>query len=102
MLERLGELKECCDAKNKDQYLSPQTWIEIGDIVRCLLPARIATKKLQQEQLLIGDFYRTWSQCILETTRIKTILSEKLVETMKLREKNLFNNDVFLAGMYVP
>ena len=101
MLERLVELKECCDAKNKDQYLSPQTWIEIGDIVRCLIPARIATKKLQ-EQLLIGDFYRTWSQCILETTRIKTILSEKLVETMKLREKKLFNNDVFLAGMYVP
>lgn len=61
MLERLVELKECCDAKNKDQYLSPQTWIEIGGIVRGLVPARIPTKKLQQEQLLIGDFYKTWS-----------------------------------------
>ena len=61
MLERLVELKECCNKKNKDQYLHPKTWMEIEDLVCSLTPARIATKQLQEEQLVIGDFYRTWS-----------------------------------------
>ncbi|XP_076284711.1 uncharacterized protein LOC143211135 [Lasioglossum baleicum] len=100
MLEALLELRECCNTSN-DHYLHPLTWIEIGDIVRSLLPARIATKRLQEEQLLIGDFYKIWSQCILETSTIKTELAEKLVTAMKLREKNLFDNDVFLAGMFL-
>ena len=74
--------------KNKDQYLHPQTWIEIEDLVRSLIPARIATKRLQEEQLVIGDFYRTWSrgtwlvECKLESAKIKTSLACGLIEAM--------------------
>ena len=103
MLERLLQFKEYCNDRgtNKDQYINLGTWGEIEDLVRSLTPARIATKRLQEEQLVIGDFYRTWTQCKLETAKIHTSFASRLVQTMATREKILFNNDVFLAAIFL-
>lgn len=101
MLERLVDLKECCNDKNKDLYLDSQTWLKIEELVRSLMPARIATKIMQKEQIVIGDFYRTWCNCKLETSKINTPLAHKLTRAMLAREKLLFNNDAFLAGMFL-
>lgn len=49
MIERLIELKLCCDeSTNKDLYLAPETWNKLKSIVDSLISARIATKKLQE------------------------------------------------------
>lgn len=90
MIECLLEFKDCCNQSNKDLYLMPETWNKLKSIVESLLLARIATKKLREKQLTIGDFYYVWIRCILETSKINTTLSNELVNAMKKRQTQLF------------
>lgn len=51
--------------------------------------------------MTIGDFYHVWTLCILETSKVNTTLAIDLVDAMKKRQTQLFQNDVFLAGIFL-
>ena len=61
VLERLHELKEYCNEINdEDLKLPPIMWNKFFYLIVVLKPARVATKKLQTEQLLVGDLSEIW------------------------------------------
>ncbi|KYN13152.1 hypothetical protein ALC57_14659, partial [Trachymyrmex cornetzi] len=85
----------------KSLHMPQEAWTEIKSIVQTLTPCRVATKNLQREQLTFGDLYKEWTCCILRTQKFGTTLSEALVRAMKAREKQLFQSEPFLAGMFM-
>ncbi|KYN21155.1 hypothetical protein ALC57_06480 [Trachymyrmex cornetzi] len=100
MLERLLEFHDICET-NEELHMPQEAWTEIKSIVQTLTPCRVATKNLQREQLTFGDLYKEWTCCILRTQKFGTTLSEALVRAMKAREKQLFQSEPFLAGMFM-
>jgi len=47
-------------------------WKQIDIISQALLPAKICTKKLQNEQLTMSDFYGAGILCKIETESINS------------------------------
>jgi hypothetical protein len=105
MLLRLLELKEFCVdmARNelKELHLSQSDWDKIKEICAALLPAKIATKIMQEEQLVFGDFFKAWLRCKLETKSINTNFATALAAKMTIREALLLDNDAFLAAIFM-
>ncbi|KAF2883044.1 hypothetical protein ILUMI_23121 [Ignelater luminosus] len=85
----------------KELHISAADWTEIEDIVSALKPAKIATKALQEEDLMTGDFYRTWLKCKVDTERIGSRFSKLLVSYMNEREEKLFENEIILSAIYL-
>lgn len=72
MLERLFQLKTYCEQiEDTDLKLSEIMWSKISALIEVLKPARVASKRLQGEQLLLGDLYEIWQRCIIETGKKK-------------------------------
>lgn len=99
MLECLLSLRDCCTSG--DLYMSDEMWDEIFLLLKALVPARKATKLLQHEQLIFGDLFKIWMDCILATEKIRTPFAKKLVASLENRQKQLFNNDIFVAAIYL-
>lgn len=52
-----------------------------------LQPARITSKKFQEEQLVAGDFYEAWTRCKFDLRKqVNNHLAKKLLEAMEIRE----------------
>lgn len=81
--------------------LNANDWKIIDQIVKSLEPAKIATKKLQTEQLFLTDFYKTWLNCRIRTEKLGTPLARKIVTHMSTREKKLFHNETILTALYL-
>jgi hypothetical protein len=69
-------------------------------IVTSIEPAKIATIKLQDHKSTLGDFYGIWMQCLAETTKINSTISNALCIAMETRETVLLQNVVFLLGIF--
>ncbi|RVE48834.1 hypothetical protein evm_006608 [Chilo suppressalis] len=100
MVESLLSLRDIC-ATDVRLHLPDSTWDTLTEILKSLTPAKQLTKKLQEEQLTVGDFYLAWMMCQFQLSKIKTRLSENIIESMKERQKLLFENDVFINGMFL-
>ena len=104
MLDDIKKLKDFCkeysDIK-KSLNLSDNAWDRIDECILALKPAKIATLTMQKEQLLPGDFYGCWLRCKLELKNLDSKIAKTLLKNMEVREQKLFNNDLFLAGLYL-
>lgn len=100
MVESLLPLKEICDTDQR-LYFPNSTWNSLEEFMHCLTPVKILTKKLQEEQLTIGDFYLSWMLCEFQLTKMTAKIAKDVVLAMKEREKTLFNNDVFINGIFL-
>lgn len=56
---------------------------------------------MQKENITIGDFHGIWIECYGDTKKKNSIISKKLCEAMKIREKFVFSNPVFIAGIQI-
>lgn len=104
MLERLSELRSFCDDMSptvNELHLSEHEWQAISNVVNVLKPAKITTKCIQSEQLTAGDFYGQWLKCVLDTEKIDSPFAKRLVQCMKSRQHTLFENDAFVAALFV-
>lgn len=107
MLERINHLKEFIQnmAKNdsllKKVCLNNMEWKQIDIISQALLPAKICTKKLQNEQLTMSDFYGAWILCKIETESINSSFSKVILECLKNREKYIMKNKVLLSAIFL-
>ncbi|KAF2905138.1 hypothetical protein ILUMI_01046 [Ignelater luminosus] len=82
MLQRRLLLKQFCEDMSptiKELHISTADWAEIENVVSAVKPAKIATKALQEENLMAGDFYGTW----LKYPRFKVVLNETQIESAK-------------------
>ena len=93
LLRRLIELKEAItqfasEIKMKNgQFakgdgalkITDQDWKSFQQIVDCLQPAKVATLRLQAQQLTIGDFLDTWLRCKCDTEKVSSIIFSKII-----------------------
>ncbi|XP_060522422.1 uncharacterized protein LOC132699619 [Cylas formicarius] len=94
MLEKLLLLKYFCRNMAK----------MIGHVHICnvLNPAKKQTAKLfQTAHLLGGDFYSTWLQRKMETSKICSRFSKNLVESLNERENAQFYQDVTMSATFL-
>lgn len=66
-----------------------------------LLPAKICTKKLQNEQLTLSDFYGSWISCKIETRSLENPFANKLVKCLEDMEQFIMNNKVLLSAVFL-
>ncbi|KAF4524209.1 hypothetical protein B566_EDAN013329 [Ephemera danica] len=99
------KLKRCNLRHNEEEYpelhLSENEWNEVEATAAALLPAKIATDRLQAEQLSIGDTFLIWHTCLLATQLIKHPLAQKLVKNLDERGRTVFKNKVVCAALYL-
>ncbi|XP_015114070.1 uncharacterized protein LOC107039116 [Diachasma alloeum] len=104
MLESLLEVKDFCRKSSKTfkaLELSEKEWQYVEDYLKSLMPAKIATKRLQDEQLTLGSFFGIWLECKCETQMVNTSLATELVTAMEKREEKLLENEALLASVYL-
>lgn len=100
MLNRLLDLKDFCkeiEDSNNDVCLPDDVWIGIKMLCDALEPVNDATIRIQREDLTIGDFYGAWLKCRNRIDSLDSTFAGKLLSNMKIREKKLLNNTVFLS-----
>lgn len=98
MLERLQKLKTFCIQHFE---VSADTWSNLDKYLDILQPCRYLSKILQKEELTIGDFYIAWMRCRHQITQMEDPFARHLESCMINREKNLFENDHFVATIYM-
>lgn len=110
MVNSLLELEDFCRdmarTDPKTYYLPDEEWARLRSIQTALEPARVLTRILQREQLLIGDGYEAWLRCKINTK--KAVFSEDdddlastLIKKMEEREKELFVKEAFITGQHI-
>lgn len=52
-------------ASDQKASISAETWEFLTQFEEAFRPVMVATKKLQKEQFVMGDFYKTWLECEL-------------------------------------
>lgn len=80
--------------------ISAYDWDCFSKIVTSLEPAKVATIKLQDHKITLGDFYGIWMQCLAETKKINSTIANALCVAMETRESVLLQNEVFSSGMF--
>lgn len=90
------------DLINRECFeISEELWQFIDQFVLTFKPVYTATIKLQQEQLIMGDFFKIWLECKIELESLNNELSRKIVDSMLKRKVKLFDNNAFLAAVYM-
>lgn len=99
MLESLFSLRE--DLENKS-IISDIDWTFIETFLTAYKPVAKCSKQLQNEQYVIGDFFRDWLNCELELEELSCInkYASDLHDAMVNRKSKLFDNHAFIAALY--
>jgi len=105
MVERVLELKafvhESVEIYEKHLQLTAPQWRQAQDLKFLLKKGYLVTKKLQLEDLTPGYFFRKWTG-LRDFLQVNgSIIAEKIMESMKKREKELLGNSFFLAAVYM-
>ena len=84
-----------------DLHISPAIWSRFQELFGVLKMPYSVTVKLQAETVTSGGFMKEW--CFLKRTLSKkeTRLAREILKSMENRKLTLFQNKLFLAGVYV-
>ena len=102
MLELKAFVHESVEIFEKHLHLTAPQWRQAQELKdEIMKKGFIVTKKLQLEDLTPGYFFRKWSglRNVLQVNG--SIIAERIVESMKKREKELLGNSFFLAAVYM-
>lgn len=100
MLQKFLQFKEFCGANMKES-LAEKEWDSIKEIVAALKPVYEATMKLQEEQLILGDFYAVWLNMKAQLEHMNSNTASLVLGCIKSRESNLLNSDVLSAALFL-
>lgn len=81
--------------------VSEELWVFIQNFVAAFKCVFYCTKKLQEEQLTIGDFICSWMKLKMKLTQVKNEFSSKMLKAMEVRLKKLLSNNLVKAALYV-
>ncbi|XP_018405103.1 PREDICTED: uncharacterized protein LOC108781587 [Cyphomyrmex costatus] len=101
MLQRLLQYKTFCNDIVGTSRLSEQEWITIQDIVKVLRPVYEATMKLQESQLLVGDFYKLWINLKLQVDTLRSSVADALSHYLERRESQILKNEAVNAAIFL-
>ncbi|XP_008189983.1 zinc finger BED domain-containing protein 4-like [Acyrthosiphon pisum] len=104
MLLRLHRLRKVCNDLSetyKELCMNNDELNMIDNAIKSFEPAKIATVKVQTENLTIGDFHGIWIKCYEDTKLVNSIISNILCNSMNKREKILFGNNIYSAGVFL-
>ena len=76
-------------------------WDQVELYVKSLMPAKVATKLLQEEALLMSDLYLIWEKCKIDTQKINSSLAETIYTNLVCRESSVIGNEIVLTAMYL-
>ena len=102
MIKRFLELRDSIEELGVvSLHLSSTTWSSLEELLFVLEVPYAVTLKLQAENLTSGVFMKEW--CSLKHTLHKkqTPLALEILKSMEKREVSLFQNKLFLAGVFV-
>lgn len=87
---------------NSSIKFNDNNWDFIDKFCAAFQPVYIATKELQEAELAVGDFYKSWLKCkILLTNLSSNTYAQTIKIAMDEREKKLFENESFIAGLFM-
>lgn len=87
---------------NPSIKFNDNNWDFIDKFCAAFQPVYIATKELQEAELAVGDFYKSWLKCkILLTNLSSNTYAQTIKIAMDEREKKLFENESFIAGLFM-
>ena len=105
MVDRLLQLKawivDMGNLGNKNLSLSSYQWTQAEELRDLLKKPYELTKQFQQEDLTPGQFYRKWTVLKLHLEATGGLIAMTILESMKKREKDLFEDPVVLAAIYM-
>ncbi|XP_064469959.1 uncharacterized protein LOC135384700 [Ornithodoros turicata] len=104
MLRRLLELRGFCAdmfTEETEFFLADEDWNLVQISIETLTPAEEATKRLQLEQLTLGEFYSIWISCREKTAKMSSELSFRVVAAMRSRETCLVGSELFCASVFM-
>ncbi|XP_017779852.1 PREDICTED: uncharacterized protein LOC108565083 [Nicrophorus vespilloides] len=104
VMQQLLELKDFCNGMalwKSEFHLSETDWEHISSIVESLIPVKEAFAKLENDQLVMGDFYGIWWNCYTATRKLETSMARSLCEAMQKREGKLFESNVSRAAIFL-
>jgi len=102
VLELKTFVHESVEIFEKHLHLTAPQWRQAQELKdEIMKKGFIVTKKLQLEDLTPGYFFRKWSglRNVLQVNG--SLIAERIVESMKKREKELLGNSFFLAAVYM-
>nr|XP_044249585.1 E3 SUMO-protein ligase ZBED1-like [Drosophila takahashii] len=99
MLKKLLLFEQFCEQeKDIPLNLDSSDWESMKGVVDVLQPVYAATKKLQSEQLFMGDFYKMWLELKLSIKAMSTPNSILLEDCLQKREATLLENRAVLSA----
>lgn len=101
MLKRLLELRDFIAGNVQTEHLSVHDWGAITSIVSVLAPVHTLTLKLQNCQLLLGDFYKFWLELSFLLKNINSDNSRKVLTLIESRQIGLLENETMYAALYL-
>ncbi|KAM4044019.1 uncharacterized protein ACNLHF_008128 [Anomaloglossus baeobatrachus] len=102
MIERLLELKPfLIDIANPQVTLNEGQWTQLAELKKLLNHPFTVTKKLQAEDLTPGIFIREWKKLLFCLSQRGGLIADAISASMKRRERQLLENKILLAAVYV-
>lgn len=98
MLQKLLEIKSFLMEQQIFEDTVDWQWIE--EYVETLKPIWIATLKMQEEQLVLGDFFKIWMELKLHYENASSDLKIKLKTALNEREGLLLESVPMLSAIY--
>ena len=86
---------------NEDKEIDEELWGFMDEFVKAFQPLYVFTKKIQEIQLTMGDFYFLWLECELQLKHINNFYTNLIFNSMDIRKTKLFDNIAFLSALYM-
>lgn len=86
---------------NTEVEISENLWTFMEDFTTAFQPVFIMTKKIQEVNLTMSDFYLLWLICEVELKEINNEYSKQILSAMDKRKSNIFENSAFIAALYM-
>ncbi|KAJ1526567.1 hypothetical protein ONE63_008154 [Megalurothrips usitatus] len=97
-----GQRQRAAPTAKKDlPNLTAREWALLDEVNAALEPAAIATKRMQAEQLTVGDFYGAWLVCREKTRALPSAMTAELTRRMEAREKDVLRTDAFAPAIFM-
>lgn len=106
MVKRLhdNELRQVINemgAISPELNVSQTEWNKMENFIQAFTPLMTFSARTDDPQLTIGDFYKEWLKCKMETKKLNTEYARHIAEHMKKAEEKMKKNKAFLAAVYL-
>lgn len=100
MVKAVYDTKSFYEAVDQGKFANEDLWNFMATFFSTFSPVFTCTKKLQNADLIFGDFIFAWMELKMELKDLNNSLSNELLNYMESRQEKLLNNDICKASLY--